>query len=1062
MASNLTAQVRNIAEVVDRGGARRPVEEDHRRRQGGDPRAQEHHQHDGRSAAQRSPPRSPASPARSAPRASWAARRGSRGSRGTWKDLTDNVNWMASNLTDQVRGIARVVTAVAQGDLKRKVALEAKGEIAALAETINSMIDTLATFAEQVTTVAREVGIEGKLGGQARVPGASGTWRDLTDNVNQLADNLTTQVRAIAEVATAVTKGDLTRSITVQAQGEVAELKDNINQMIANLRETTQKNAEQDWLKTNLAKFTGMLQGQRDLNTVADLILTELAPLVGAYQGAFYLADEEALVPAAAAPPGQLRLLARPADHASPSARGWSASARSSASASSSPARRPTTSGCRPGWAERGRTRSRSCRSVSSSRSRRSSSWPTLQAVHRQPARLPRPPDRVDRHRAQHHRRLDAHRGAAQAVAGPDRGAAEDQRGAGQALASSCSSRRRRSSARTRRSSWPRRRSRSAPSSWRSPRATRASSWPTCRTSSGRRSTASSSWPASWPRTARATSATSRSSSPRPSTRAAPTSCCSSTTSSTCRRSSPAPWRSRSTRSSSARCSSSASAPSARWRRPTRSSSRSWRRPGCRDSIHTDPRRVQQVLKNLLSNAFKFTDVGRVILEVKPAQSGWNPQNQVLSQADQVIAFSVIDTGIGIPHRQAADHLRGLPAGRRQRQPALRRHRPRPVDQPRDRAPARRRPHGGEHAGARQPLHPVRAAGVRAGGAQPAGRAARSPWPGNGAVRRAAAGAGRRRCETEGLSAALMAPAVAQQLQDDRNELRTGDRVAAGHRQPAAAGARAGRDSCARAASRCWSRSAAATGCRWRAPTGRTPSRSTSTPRWSTAGPSSSGSSTTRAPATSRSCCSPGRRWIAREARCRGAFSLVRKPLDRGRARRARSTGWSASSTGRAASCSCARRTRPSGAPSQALLEGDDVEITTAATATECLSLLVADRASTAWCSTRRCRTCTGAACSTRSRRTRRSATRRSSSTAPQLGNGTSVAAWSAQLPAIKQVRAVEDLFAEASLLLHRRQEQPRSAPRQEVCSPRCRRSTRSWSATRCWWSTTTCATSSR
>src|SRR5688572_13234063 len=153
---------------------------------------------------------------------------------GTWKDLTDNVNWMASNLTDQVRGIARVVTAVAQGDLKRKVALEAKGEIAALAETINSMIDTLATFAEQVTTVAREVGFEGKLGGQARVPGASGTWRDLTDNVNQLADNLSTQVRAIAEVATAVTKGDLTRSITVQAQGEVADLKDNINQMIAN------------------------------------------------------------------------------------------------------------------------------------------------------------------------------------------------------------------------------------------------------------------------------------------------------------------------------------------------------------------------------------------------------------------------------------------------------------------------------------------------------------------------------------------------------------------------------------------------------------------------------------------------------------------------------------------------------------------------------------------------------------------------------------------------------------------------------------------------------------
>ncbi|AGY58915.1 HAMP domain-containing protein [Gloeobacter kilaueensis] len=214
-----------------------------------------------------------------------------RGVGGTWKDLTDNVNSMAGNLTAQVRGIARVVTAVANGDLKRKLALEAKGEIETLAETINEMIDTLATFADQVTTVAREVGIEGKLGGQARVPGASGTWRDLTDNVNELAANLTTQVRAIAEVATAVTKGDLTRSIAVEAKGEVAVLKDNINQMIANLRETTQKNTEQDWLKTNLAKFTRVLQGQRDLEAVSRLILSELAPLVSAQHGVFYLMD---------------------------------------------------------------------------------------------------------------------------------------------------------------------------------------------------------------------------------------------------------------------------------------------------------------------------------------------------------------------------------------------------------------------------------------------------------------------------------------------------------------------------------------------------------------------------------------------------------------------------------------------------------------------------------------------------------------------------------------------------------------------------------------------------
>jgi len=214
-----------------------------------------------------------------------------KGVAGTWKDLTDNVNSMAANLTTQVRAIAKVVTAVANGDLKRKLVLDVKGEIAELAETINGMIDTLAVFADQVTSVAREVGIEGKLGGQASVPGAAGLWRHLTDNVNQLAANLTTQVRAIADVATAVTKGDLTRSISVEAQGEVAALKDNINEMIRNLKETTRKNTEQDWLKTNLAKFTRMLQGQRDLLTVSQLILSELAPLVEAQCGVFYITD---------------------------------------------------------------------------------------------------------------------------------------------------------------------------------------------------------------------------------------------------------------------------------------------------------------------------------------------------------------------------------------------------------------------------------------------------------------------------------------------------------------------------------------------------------------------------------------------------------------------------------------------------------------------------------------------------------------------------------------------------------------------------------------------------
>ncbi|HXR52967.1 MAG TPA: HAMP domain-containing protein, partial [Steroidobacteraceae bacterium] len=212
---------------------------------------------------------------------------------GTWKDLTDNVNTMANNLTNQVRGIVKVVTAVANGDLRQRLLVESKGEVAALAETINSMTDTLATFAEQVTGVAREVGVEGRLGGQANVPGAAGTWKDLTANVNLLAANLTTQVRAIAEVATAVTKGELTRSIQVNARGEVSDLKDNINAMIGTLKVTTERNTEQDWLKTNLAKFSRMMQGQRDLVTVGNMLLAELAPLVNAQHGIVYVVDSD-------------------------------------------------------------------------------------------------------------------------------------------------------------------------------------------------------------------------------------------------------------------------------------------------------------------------------------------------------------------------------------------------------------------------------------------------------------------------------------------------------------------------------------------------------------------------------------------------------------------------------------------------------------------------------------------------------------------------------------------------------------------------------------------------
>jgi signal transduction histidine kinase/HAMP domain-containing protein len=213
-----------------------------------------------------------------------------KGVSGTWRDLTDSVNSMADNLTDQVRNIAQVTTAVAQGDLSQKITVDARGEILELKNTSNRMVEQLSAFASEVTRVAREVGTEGKLGGQAEVEGVSGTWKRLTENVNQLAGNLTTQVRAIAEVATAVTKGDLSRTITVDAPGEVGQLKDNINQMIGNLRETTRQNFEQDRLKSNLARIGAMLQGHRDLETVSRLLMSELPPLVEAQYGAFYVA----------------------------------------------------------------------------------------------------------------------------------------------------------------------------------------------------------------------------------------------------------------------------------------------------------------------------------------------------------------------------------------------------------------------------------------------------------------------------------------------------------------------------------------------------------------------------------------------------------------------------------------------------------------------------------------------------------------------------------------------------------------------------------------------------
>src|SRR3954466_11923369 len=210
---------------------------------------------------------------------------------GTWKDLTDSVNSMASNLTSQVRNIAQVSTAVAKGDLSQKITVAAQGEILELKDTVNTMVDQLGSFADEVTRVAREVGTEGELGGQAQVRGVSGTWRDLTENVNRLALTLTSQLRAISGVATSVASGDLTQEIRVAAAGEIADLKDNINRMIATLRETTAENAQQNWLDSNLARIGEQLQGQRDLGEVCQLIMNEVSPLVDAQVGAFFLAS---------------------------------------------------------------------------------------------------------------------------------------------------------------------------------------------------------------------------------------------------------------------------------------------------------------------------------------------------------------------------------------------------------------------------------------------------------------------------------------------------------------------------------------------------------------------------------------------------------------------------------------------------------------------------------------------------------------------------------------------------------------------------------------------------
>ena len=650
---------------------------------------------------------------------------------GTWRGLTESVNSMASNLTDQVRNISQVAQAVARGDLTQKITVDAKGEILELKETLNTMVDQLSSFADEVTRVAKEVGTEGKLGGQAQVEGVSGTWRGLTENVNQLASNLTTQVRAIAEVSTAVTQGDLTRSIKVEAKGEVADLSDNINQMIANLRETTRQNEEQDWLKTNLARISGLMQGQRDLETVSQLIMSELSPAVSAQHGAFFLADhEDEESRLRAAPARELRLHA-PALGGEPLPPRRGARRPGRAREEADPDQRPAAGlhphlvGPRRGGAAQHHRDPGAVRGAGA-RGDRARLVPRVQRD--QPA-VPRPADGDDRRRPLDDHRQRPHRAAAAAVA------------VARGRSSSSSRRRsrpsRRSCAQTNeelqeKAEQLERQNRDIEIKNREIEMARASL-----EEKAEQLALSSKYKSEF-----LANMSHELRTPLNSLLILSKVLSSNETGNlTSKQVDSAPTIHNAGSDLLALINDILDLSKVEAGKmdvhPGRTSlagvrdfvERSFRplaeekglsfeielEPEGPGSIETDEQRLQQVLKNLLSNAFKFTERGSVTLTIGTAPAELQFAGEGLARAERVVAFSVTRQRHRHPAGQAAADLRGLPAGRGLDQPPLRRHRPRALDQPRDRAPAGRRDQGREHRGRGGDVHALPARPVPAG-----------------------------------------------------------------------------------------------------------------------------------------------------------------------------------------------------------------------------------------------------------------------------------------------------------------------------------------------------------